>query len=124
MTAGLNLGVRVWHWVQMPDDAVGGSNPTGTVLYSHRHARLQATSPTSQFLEQGLETVTVYTMLIDDGDLQIQGYDEIEIMTSQYKPEIGLKYRVRGEPVRTLPGQQRGYLLLTLTRSEQAHARQ
>lgn len=121
MTAGNNLGVRIWHFVYS-DDAVGGSDPSGTVLYQHAHARIQAIRPTTPLLEQGIEVNKLYSAHIDNRDVLLREHDIVEITSPVTHREYGKKYRaIAVMPSTFAPNDRRGHLIVTLTRIERAH---
>lgn len=61
MPAGFNLRGRIWRmYTDGRDDDVGGSVPSGTVIYDNIFARLSPLDPTMALLEQGLETTEIY----------------------------------------------------------------
>ena len=124
MTAGNNLGIRVWHFTNAAgtDDEVGGSVPSGTVLYQHAHARVSQASPTAPLLEQGLETNKIYRFNIDSRDLTIQEQDIIEITSPVTHFDYGKKYRALAVQRQSFaPNDRRQYLIVTTSRIEQAH---
>lgn len=124
MTAGNNVGIRIWRMVASPsgDDRVGGYDPTGTVLYEHAHARILQNTPTAPLLEQGLETNKLYSFAIDSRDLQIQEQDIVEITSPVIHFDYGKKYRaVAIQRQSFAPNDRRQYLIVTTTRVEIAH---
>jgi len=123
LTAGNNVGIRVWHLVNISDDAVGGSVPSGTVLYQHAHARVQQLKPTMPLLEQGIETTKLYSFAIDSRDLTIQEPDIIEITSPVTHFDYGKRYRTLAVQRQSFaPNDRRQYLIVTASRIEQAHA--
>lgn len=122
MTAGSNIGIRVWHFVTIADDAVGGAVPSGTVIYEHAHARISQLKPTMPLLEQGIETNKLYSFAIDSRDLAIQEPDIIEITSPVTHFDYGKKYRALAIQRQSFaPNDRRQYLIVTASRIEQAH---
>lgn len=122
MTAGDNLGVKIWHFIYIADDAVGGAVPSGTVLYQHAHARIAPVAPTTPLLEQGVETNKLYRAIIDGRDIQIQEQDVVEITSPVIHFEYGKKYRALAVQRQSFaPNDRRQYLIVTMSRIEQAH---
>lgn len=124
MTAGTNLGVRIWHFTNAAgtDDEVGGSVPSGTVSYQHAHARIDQLSPTTPLLEQGLETNKLYRALINSRDANIQEQDIVEITSPVTHFDYGKKYRALAIQRQSFaPNDRRQYLIVTMSRIEQAH---
>lgn len=124
MTAGNNLGVRVWRMTAGGgDDEVGGYVPSGTVLHEHIHARMTQVRPTTPLLEQGLETNKLYNFIFDGRDIQAQEQDIIEITSPVTHFDYGKKYRaVAIQRQSFAPNDRRNYLIVTTTRVERAHS--
>lgn len=127
MVAGLNIHFRVWRIDYGTDDAVGGAMVTGSISYEHLIGRLQANPPSQLLLQQGLETVRTFNLMVRPGTLDIDERDEVEVVypTPDDHPYYHKRFRVRGvQDTNFHPRDERGYLLLSLTRSEEAHAQQ
>lgn len=123
--AGVNCYLKIWRWSYLTDDSVGGATPTGTFVYSQVRAFLQEQEQEQLLLQQGLETPKVFNANIYPGTLRIQERDEVEISTPPEHPYYGDRFRVIN--IRYSSHNQRdprAYILLTLTRSEKAHAAQ
>ncbi len=125
MVAGLNTRVNIWRMNQQEDDSVGGAMLSGSVQYSNIQARIQA-SPTQQLLiQQGLETSDIFTAIILRNNLDIRERDELEIAFPQEHPYYGKRFRIVGVRYSDhAPYDRRGYMMLTLNRSEIAHSEQ
>ncbi len=123
MTAGLNQTVRIWRFSYPTDDEVGGSRPSGTVLYESVLARKVTHMPDSVFLEQGIETVKVSRFMLWPATLTIKEKDEIEITSPSNDLDYGKRFRIVGiSDVGFHPSDKRGYVLVSTSRSEIAHA--
>lgn len=123
MTAGLNLLLSIWKYTFPADDSAGGAVPSGTVIYSRIEARITPQKPTMALLEQGLETIEIFTAVLHPGTLKLEHNYEIEVTAPIISPYYGEHFRVFGSPQRTsvYADDPRGFLLLTLRRSEIAH---
>lgn len=125
MVAGLNLRVDVWRYKYRNDDAIGGAVVTGSVQFRSLSARLEAAEPTQAFLEQGLEVTHVFHALVIPGTLDVRERDEIEVVEPRDHFEYGNHFRIMGVQHSSHSTRDpRNYLILTVTRSERAHARQ
>jgi len=122
MVAGLNLLVSIWKYTFPTDDSVGGAVPTGTVVYSNVQARIQAEKPTMALLEQGLETPTMFTAVLHPGTLVIEHNYEVQVTAPVISTYYNEHFRVIGmQHTSVYADDPRGFVLLTLRRSERAH---
>lgn len=63
MTAGLNLLCNIWSFTDIADD-VGGNTPTGTIIWTGVHMRMQ-NAPNSLVLNiQGYDTSKFFSALV------------------------------------------------------------
>lgn len=125
MAAGLNIRVDIIRISNDPDDVVGGAQVTGTVVYQDIAARMQANKEEQLLLQQGLQTMRTYNMVIVPGTLDINERDEVQVVKPTDHPDYGNRFRIVG--VRKsdhLPRDPRNYAMLALTRSVEAHAQQ
>lgn len=125
MVAGLYQKLNIIRMTVTDDDDVGGANVTGTVIYSHVDARIQSTKPTQALLEQGLETDKLFVAVIRPGGMDIRERDEVQVVHPTRDPYYNDRFRIRGvQHSSHHPGERRDYMMLTLSRSEEAHANQ
>jgi len=126
MVAGFNVKVSVWRVsFATNDDAVGGAITTGTYAYTDIDARIEEVPVDAVFLQQGIETIQTYRMTIKPSTLTIYQRDEIEITWPPEHRLYGDRMRVMGDAHSSFhPREERGYLVLNLTRSVRAHANQ
>lgn len=125
MTAGYNLKFRVWRMAFANDDVIGGAIASGTVAYSNIEGRIQAVEPDQVFLQQGLETLRTFKAVVRPASMAIYERDEIEVIKPPSHPLYGRRLRVQGVTLGNFhPQDDRGYLILNLTRSERAHGNQ
>ncbi len=125
MTAGFNMEVRVWRVSFGTDDIVGGAVTTGTYAYSQVSARLHEMPVDHVFFQQGIEVTKSFRMMVKPSNLMIYDRDEIEITLPPDHRFYGDRFRVMGDAYTNFhPREDRGYLILDLTRSERAHAKQ
>lgn len=122
MPAGLNRVCKLIRFSYLNDDNVGGAVPSGTVLYSNLDIRVRAEKPTLALLEQGLQTPTIHTGLLFEGNISIEHNDQIEFVLPVNDWYYGKRFRVIG--VRRSgnhPSQDRNVVQVTLRRWEESH---
>lgn len=118
MRAGNNLHVDVIRYTYPEDDEVGGAVPSGTVVYPNVEGRIQAATPIPAFAMQGQETSKIMTAELYPGTLDVQEYDQIEVVSPPNHPYYGWRFRVDTvQRSNYHPGDPRGVLLLTLVRA-------
>lgn len=125
MTAGLNRTCSLTRFVNeiggvSTDDASGGSNPSGTTLYSTLYIRLRANQPTQALLEQGLEVPTIYTAQLSPGNIDIQHNDQILITAPSNDWLYNKRFRVIGVQRSSNVQQDRNFVRVVLRRWEKA----
>jgi hypothetical protein len=130
MPAGLNLRVNVWRFSNPlnSDDDIGGSVPTGTVIYANRPSRridrlLRSRKlPELDLDEWGLETERYNLFMFVPGTLDIRENDEVEMISPPNHPDYKKVFRVltvarEGYAV----GDPRSYLIASTRRKTEAH---
>ena len=123
MPAGLVQVCNVIRFSYPADDSSGGAVPSGTVLYSHLDIRIASEKPTMALVEQGLQTPTIYSALLFEGNVDIQHNDQIEVILPVVGWFYGKKFRVVGvQHSSTHPFLERNQIRLTLRRIEQSHS--
>lgn len=123
MSAGLNRRCDIYHFTFGADDVVGGSQPTGTVSYWNVPLRMQENAPSQLLLQQGLETIRTFSALVIPGTMSIYERDEIKITAPRDDVFYGNFFRIIGVRKSDFNTRDpRNYLLLTLVRSDIAHA--
>lgn len=124
MTAGLNIKIRIWEIDNAADNIVGGAVVTGTV-YGDYFARLEEIPAQQLLLQQGLEVDKTFRLLLKPGNLPIKERWEIEVIQPEDHVFYGERFRIRGVNYSSLNTRDpRQYMMLTLSRSVYAHARQ
>jgi hypothetical protein len=124
MVSGLNMLIRVHRMTQITDDQVGGARISGTSTTDY-HARMQASPDEQLLLQQGLETVRMFTLIVSPGCQDIRERDEIEIIAPTDHPYYSKRFRVVSMRHSDFnPRDPRNYSMLTVTRSVQSHANQ
>lgn len=119
----MNTVGEVWRYT-FNDDSIGGALLTGTVLYNWIELRYEDQEPTQQFLEQGLETHSIMKFVVSNASLDIRERDEIRIIRPYNHKLAGKFLRVVGVTESNFhPNDRRGYLILNVTRSKEAHVR-
>jgi len=115
---GNNLRARIWRWIYINDDSVGGAEPSGTIVYESVEARSQDASPIAAFAIQGVETNKIHQAYVYPGTLDIREYDQFEVVSPPNHPYFGLKMRIDTvQKPNFHPADPRGYLLLTMVRA-------
>jgi hypothetical protein len=121
--AGVNRVCRMWRFSYPQDDAVGGSVPSGTILYSNLDARISAQKPTQVLQEQGLQVPTIYHAMLFEGNVEIMHNDQIEFTAPVTDWFYGKKFRVIGlQRSSNHPYQERNQIKLILRRWESSHS--
>jgi hypothetical protein len=121
--AGLNQVCRVWRFSYPQDDVVGGSVPSGTILYSNLDTRISAQKPTQALLEQGLQVPTLYHAMLFEGNVAIEINDQIEVTAPAVGWFYGKKFRIIGlQRSSNHPAQERNQIKLILKRWEASHS--
>jgi hypothetical protein len=128
LTAGLNLFVSVTRF-QYFDDDIGGSIPSGTMVYQNIAARqidhLIAYRQNAFLLagEQGLETEKLKLFALYPATIDLRENDELQIIN----PPNHWNYQNYFRVIQVLrvgfhPSDPRGYILCSCKRSVEAHA--
>lgn len=120
--AGMNVGFKVYRITTPSDDYSGGALTSGSTQYGFINARFEQQPITQQFLEQGLEVVHLFKVTAIPGTLDIRERDELELTHPSDHWEYGNFFRVVDvHHANHTPRDPRNYVMLTVTRSEQAH---
>jgi len=121
--AGTNLRFDVWRVNYGNDDEVGGAVITGTCVYPDVMGRAQVEEPSQLLLQQGLETPLIITLTVVPGTLDIRERDMIYFSEPHDYIYYHQYFRVVGSrPSSFMPRDPRNYMILTVTRSKNAHA--
>jgi len=121
MPAGLNLHVKFIRLVSTDDD-VGGAYVTGTVLHNNVAGRIDSIQPNTDFLQQGLETIRIFSAMFWPDTLTFREQDEVEVISPPNHPYYGKRFRVMSVQYDSNhPAQRRGYIIATLARSQISH---
>ncbi len=125
MTAGYNLRINIWRTANSVDDEVGGAVLTEYLAYRNVTARISPAKPDMLLLQQGYETEKVFTCICRPASMKVLERDEIEIASPPNHRYIHDRFRVTGvQYVGLHPSDSRGYILLTMSRSERSHLNQ
>ena len=123
--AGFNLRLRVWRMANDPDDQVGGSMITGSIVYTGVQAFMQESSGQLMMGQQGLEVLSTFGVTLIPGTLTIYERDEIEVTHPTDHYYYGQRFRVISSRHSSHnPRDPRNYILLTVTRSDRMHRQQ
>jgi hypothetical protein len=123
MTAGYVIAGSIWQFTDGTDD-VGGSTPSGTVVYENVQIRLQ-NSPNSIDLNiQGYETSKFFSATIQPrpGMNLVEKKHYLEVLSPPNHRYYRKMFRIESiqEP-NFHPADKRRYLVINLTRSDIAH---
>ncbi len=99
MTAGLIHTGKIWRFSYPVDDDQGGSVPSGTVLYEPVFARIYSEKPTLALLEQGLLTPSLFSAILEPGDILIRNNDQYEVTSPNISPYKNLRFVIISDPV-------------------------
>lgn len=125
MVAGLNVKFNIWRIDWADDDYQGGAVVTGSVVYQNMPGRIQADEEEQLFLEQGLETIRTFTVVLVPGTNTIYERDELQLAAPFDHPYIDDKFRILSMRWSDLnPRDPRNYLILRASRSVRAHQQQ
>ena len=125
--AGLNLKGRVWRFTTPSDDDQGGAVPTGTILYEPVFSRISAQKPTMAILEQGINTIKLFTGMLSytayspTGSFNVQENDIYEVTHPPISHYYGQRFVIIGTQWMSFSDSRR-YLQVTLRREEQANS--
>jgi hypothetical protein len=78
------------------DDSVGGAVPSGTVLYERLDARIEANMPVQALVDQGIDTVENWQVLIHPGNINAEHNDQIVFTAPTGDWFYGKKFRIIG----------------------------
>lgn len=125
MPAGKNQMVQVWRYTYPQDDDIGGSLPSGTMILNSILVRIEPVKPTMALLEQGLETVKLFTTAMSYRAKEIKENDEIVVYEPKESFYYGQHFRVIGVQHPTLrPNDPRSEVHVIMRRREESHGLQ
>ena len=121
MKAGNNLRVKFIRMVYT-DDEVGGAYPTGTILHDGVEGRIDEEPTNTAFLQQGLETIKVFSAEFWGHQLTFREQDEVEVISPPNHEYFGKRFRVVSKTTSSNhPSQKRNMWMCKLTRSQISH---
>lgn len=122
MPAGINCAVSIIRNVFTSDDDVGGAYPSGTYLHQNLDARLEEDSIDSAFFQQGLETIKTFSAMVWGHALDIREQDKVEVVSPPNHRYFGKRFRIVDCRYDSRhPALKQDYVLLKMTRSQEAH---
>ena len=128
MTAGLNLSVAVWRF-SYQDDSVGGSVPSGTMIYQNLNARRIdhlvhiRRIPVLALLMQGAEAERYNLFELYPSTIDVRENDEIQITNPPNNWDYHNFFRIISIMREGYhPEDPRGFLLCSCKRSVISHA--
>ncbi len=96
MGAGLNRVCELITFSYPQDDSVGGSVPSGTVLYERLSARIEANMPTQALIDQGLQVVETWQVLVFPGNIDAGVNDQLRFTAPVNDWFFNKKFRIVG----------------------------
>lgn len=121
MPAGLNCLVNIIR-LTTTDDEVGGAYSTGTILYNSIDARIDEEPTRTEFLQQGLETVKIFSGMFWGHNLVFREQDQINVVSPPNHEYYGQRFRIVDKAGSSNhPAQKRNVWIVKLTRSQQSH---
>ena len=125
MPAGQNQIAKLWRFVQDPDDYIGGSIPTGSIINESVLLRIEPVTPTMALLEQGLETQKLYKTAVNYGAKNIKENDILQV----YEPYDSWYYSGSFRVISVMhpslrPNDPRSQVQVVMRRWDEAHDRQ
>jgi hypothetical protein len=128
MPAGLNLKVNVWRYTETDDD-VGGSVPSGTMIYQNASGRRinrlfhLRYVPGMESVAQGIESGKFDLFELCPATMGVIENDEIEIVNPPNNWDCGKRFRVISIMREGYhPADPRGTIAVSCKRSTIAHA--
>lgn len=121
MTAGHNSKGRIVQFHYPTDDSVGGSVPSGTVLYDNVYARISEKRSTQALLEQGLETPSIFNALFQPGFMALESNMVYEDVYYPASPYYGKRFVIIGVHLPSLNQDSRRYIAADMRRFDVAH---
>lgn len=121
MTAGHNSKGRILRFTYPADDSVGGSVPSGTVLYDNVYARISEKRSTQALLEQGLETPSIFNAVFQPGNMDLESNMVYEDAYYPASPYYGKKFVIIGVHLPSLNQDNRKYIAADMRRFDIAH---
>jgi hypothetical protein len=130
MVAGLNLRVSIWRWTELPgsDDDVGGSVPSGTMVYQNVQGRRIdhlvhiRKIPILEADQQGLEAGKYNLFELQPAIMDVRENDEIQITNPPNNWDYLQYFRVISVMREGYhPNDRRGVLMCSTKRVVRAH---
>jgi hypothetical protein len=121
MTAGYNIKVNIHRHVKQNDDEIGGADSYDKKRYLNVPARLEASRPMLTIMDQGLETIESWQLMIRP--LLVAENDEVEVSWPINHRFYGKYLKVIGISDTSMnPMDSRSYEIYTVRRIDHAHS--
>ena len=120
MPAGINRVCRLTTFSYPQDDVVGGSVPSGTVVYENINIRIASEKPVMALVQQGLETEETFSASFHPGNANVDHNDQIEITAPKNDWYFGKKFRIVSVQRSSNVSQDRNTIRVTLRRFDQS----
>jgi hypothetical protein len=128
MAAGLNLLCAIWRFVETADDSVGGSVPSGTMIYQNAQGRRIdhlvhiRRLPVLESSQHGLEMPKYNLFELQPATMDVRENDEIQITNPPNNWDYLKFFRIISIMREGYhPNDSRGLLLCSCKRSVRAH---
>jgi len=114
---GLNCRLRIWRIGEDTPDEVGGAVPKEKLIYQDVRARIEAIAVKMELLQQGIETLRLWKVMVTPQTLVVQERDEIELTAPVGHKLLGVRLRVITVQEDSLhPRDGRGHIELAVSR--------
>lgn len=122
MPAGVNRVCSITTFSYPQDDVVGGSVPSGTVVFQNINIRVSSEKPVMALLQQGVETEEMFSAFIHPGNIDVKHNDQLEFTAPNNDWFFGKKFRIVAVQRSSNVSQDRNLIRLSLTRIEESRA--
>lgn len=120
MPAGTNRVCAITTFSYPQDDAVGGSVPSGTVVFQNINIRVSSEKPVIALLQQGVETEEMFSAFIHPGNIDVKHNDQLEFTAPNNDWFFGKKFRIVAVQRSSNVSQDRNQIRLSLKRIEES----
>ena len=121
--AGYNATANIWRYVYYPDDTVGGSQPSGSIIYNNVPCRIEPIPAVMALLQQGIEHLEMYHVALSYNGVGVLYNDTFQVIEPHESWYYTGSFRIIDvEHPSMHPSDPRGYLILTIRRNQEAHA--
>lgn len=121
MTAGFNIKVNIWRGIEQPDDVIGGAVTYDKKRFASIPARLEAAKPILTIMDQGLEAIESFQLMIRP--LDVRENDHVEVIWPINHRFYKKWLKIMGiSDTSTNPMDSRSFAVYTVRRIDYAHS--